>query len=471
VTLGLALALVMVVSAAWIVVGAAAGSSPMVPRSPRIAGWLRSLPGERLSYRVFLSCLLTFTGAYVGLLPLIRRVPTRALVGLIACLYAIVFVGPVLVSTDVFSYIAYARMGVIHGLNPYVSVPFAIRHDPVYPFVGVNWIFVPSAYGPLYTLLSYPFALLGVVGAVWGMKAVALVACAWTDWLVWRCADRRGVDPKLALGVVALNPLVVIYSLASAQNDFVMIAPTALATYLLLRGEEAANAADGGHRPRMGGPGARAPTTPVPEGMAPATPAPGARAPTTLALGALRVDLREAWAAASVVGAALVKAPAVLLLPFIVAGRRRLAALVGAGASAAITLAVSYVVFGAHGVDIFSGVNRDSAYVSGDSFATQIAHMLGKPGVFPVDHTILKGMLALVVVYLLVRTWRGYDWVAGSGWALLAAAVTSTWLQAWYLIWPLPLAVLARDRRLLWGTLVIQALFVVHQLSPMFAPQ
>jgi hypothetical protein len=61
--------------------------------------------------------------------------------------------------------------------------------------------------------------------------------------------------------------------------------------------------------------------------------------------------------------------------------------------------------------------------------------------------------------------------VAASGWALLAITVTSTWLLAWYLIWPLPLAAVSRDRRLLWATLAVQALFILHQVSPLFTPE
>jgi hypothetical protein len=88
--------------------------------------------------------------------------------------------------------------------------------------------------------------------------------------------------------------------------------------------------------------------------------------------------------------------------------------------------------------------------------------------VFPVDHTLLKAALVLIALHLLWRTWRGYDWVAASGWTLLAISVTSTWLLAWYVLWPLPLAVVARDRRLLAATLFIQALFIAHQISPLF---
>ena len=77
---------------------------------------------------------------------------------LIGVLQAIVFAGPILLSTDVFSYIAYARMGVEHGINPYLNGPVAIAHDPIYRYVGQDWKHVATAYGPLYTLLSYPLA-------------------------------------------------------------------------------------------------------------------------------------------------------------------------------------------------------------------------------------------------------------------------------------------------------------------------
>jgi hypothetical protein len=40
----------------------------------------------------------------------------------------------------------------------------------------------------------------------------------------------------------------------------------------------------------------------------------------------------------------------------------------------------------------------------------------------------------------------------------------------WYTIWPLPLAVISRDRRLLFATLAVQAMWVVHQTSPLWGP-
>ncbi len=441
--------LVLLAATVEIVLDAAQEHSPLIPRSPHIAGWLQSFGGERLGYRVFLIALLAFSVAYGVLLMVVVRargrdtadgigagdpVGTRGdevvagarasgedrtvarwAIGLVALLNLIVFAGPILISTDVFSYIAYARMGVVHGINPYTHGPVAIVGDPVFRYVGHDWLRVATAYGPLYTLITYPLGLLGVVGALWGMKLYALLASAATLVLVWHVARRRGHDRVFALLAVGANPLYVIYGLGGAHNDLIMLALMMAAVAFTLSG-------------------------------------------------------RDAAAGAAVVAGALVKATVAVLLPFMILARRRSAAVYGALAALALAALAGYAVFGIHGIDVVSALNRDSAFVSTDSFPNELAHLFGKPGVFPVDHDLLKAALVLIVAHLLWRTWRGYDWVAASGWALLAIAVTSTWLLAWYILWPLPLAVLTRDRRLLAATLFVQALFVFHQTSPLFAP-
>jgi len=410
-----------------IVLDGAVGHSPLIPKQPAIAGWLSGI-GERLGFRVFLIALIAATVAYAGLLALAylrgeRAISRRWAIALIALLHIVIFAGPVLISTDVFSYIAYARMGVEHGINPYLHGPVSIANDPVFRYVGRDWLRVASAYGPLYTLISYPLAPLGVEGALWAMKLEALLASAGTLALVWRCARARGKDPLGALVAVGVNPLYLIYGLGGAHNDLLMMLAMMAAVALMLT-------------PRESAPGER----------------------------------HEAGAGAFVIAGALVKATVAVLLPFMLLSRRRLAPLVGALAALVAMLAVGYAVFGIHGIDLVSALNRDASFVSTDSFANEIAHLFGKTGVFPVDHTLLKAALVLVAAHLLWRTWRGYDWISASGWCLLAISVTSTWLLAWYILWPLPLAVVARDRRLLIATLAVQGLFIVHQMTPLVAP-
>jgi alpha-1,6-mannosyltransferase len=446
--------LVLLAATVEIVLDASLEHSPLVPKSPHIAGWLRSFGGERLGYRTFLIAILAASVAYGVLLALMRtrvrdrdgdptaggapiadgarvaggeRAPAgdlraphdprtaRWAIGLVALLNLIVFAGPILISTDVFSYLAYARMGVVHGINPYLHGPVAISGDPVFHYVGHNWLRVDTAYGPLYTLLSYPLATLGLVGGLWGMKVYALIASAITLALTWRVARRRGHDEVFALLAVGANPLYVIYGLGGAHNDLIMLA-------------------------------------------------------LMMAAVAFTLSDRDAAAGATVVAGALVKATVAVLLPFMILARRRPTAVYGALGALALCALAGYLAFGVHGIDVVSALGRDSAFVSTDSFPNEIAHLFGKPGVFPVDHDLLKAALVLIVLHLLWRTYRGYDWVAASGWALLAISVTSTWLLAWYILWPLPLAVITRDRRLLLATLAVQALFIAHQTSPLFAP-
>ena len=71
---------------------------------------------------------------------------------------------PVLFSHDVYSYVDYARLGVVHGLDPYVHSPAAAPADPAY--ADVTWTDATSAYGPLFTLATYPLAWLPVGAAV-----------------------------------------------------------------------------------------------------------------------------------------------------------------------------------------------------------------------------------------------------------------------------------------------------------------
>jgi 1,4-dihydroxy-2-naphthoate octaprenyltransferase len=53
--------------------------------------------------------------------------------------------------------------------------------------------------------------------------------------------------------------------------------------------------------------------------------------------------------------------------------------------------------------------------------------------------------------------------VAATGWALLAAVVGSSWLLGWYVIWPLPFAAMAGDRRLKVASLALVAYFVANR--------
>ena len=403
----------MLAATCVIVLDAAAGKSSLVPEQPPVAAYLSSI-GAILNFKTFLAALVVMTVCFAGAVRTLGALPRRVVIGVTIALNVVVFAGPVLLSQDVFQYVDYGRLGVLHGLNPFLHGPAAVHTDPVFRYVGKVWHFVPTAYGPLFTLLSYPLALLGVTGAVWGMKLLALVSGLAVMALVWDCARRLGRDPLLATVLVAANPLWVIYGMGGAHNDILMDALMMAGVWWVLRGDDARGAA-------------------------------------------------------AVVAGAAVKATAIAVLPFMLLARRRSGLLWGTAAALVAIAAVSFAAFGVHGLDFVSVLKRNSTFVSSDSFPNEVAHLLGFPGVFRIDRTLLEIATVIVLAWLLWRCWRGYDWITASAWALLILAVTTTWLLAWYLLWSLPLAVLARDRRVLWATMGVGALFIVHQTAPLFS--
>ena len=66
--------------------------------------------------------------------------------------------GPPFQLTDMGNYLGYARLGGLHGLNPYTHVIGQEMHDPIYHFA--TWNNLHSPYGELFTALSYPLAFL-----------------------------------------------------------------------------------------------------------------------------------------------------------------------------------------------------------------------------------------------------------------------------------------------------------------------
>jgi len=331
--------------------------------------------------------------------------------GLIAIFLLAFAVAPVLLSHDVYSYLDYARLGVVHGLDPYVHAPDAAPTDPVY--ADVAWTEATSAYGPLFTLATYPLAWFPVDLAVALLKAVAALSVAALALVVARIASWRGVDPLRAAAFVALNPLVLVHVVGGAHND-------GLAMLLAM-----------------------------------------------LAVAALLAQ-RELAAGAALVAAAAIKASAAVLAPFALVeltrpqpGRsdERLArlgrALVGAlGAGLAIAIG-AYLAFGWNWTAAFGLAGENQDRTSYMSIPITFARLTGlDPD--PVRAAALV-LYAAALVYLLVRTWRGYDWVRASGWASLGLLLATAWLLPWYLIWLLPLTAISRSRPLQLLTLALTA--------------
>jgi alpha-1,6-mannosyltransferase len=313
---------------------------------------------------------------------------------------------PPLLSHDVYSYVDYARLGALHGIDPYVQPPAAFPADPA--FAHVTWPHTTSAYGPLFTLATYLLAALPVGVAVYALKAISAVAVLALAALVARLAPARGVNPLRAAAFVALNPLVLVHVVGGPHNDSIAILLMMLGVTGIL-------------------------------------------------------TAREASAGAALVAAVAVKASAAVAAPFallatvkppptgrnssIYGGFRPVGRLlVGVGVATVVVGAAAYLGFGWHWLDAFALAGENQGNTSHMSIPITAARLTG----LDPDATRI-GALALyaaLLAYLLLWTYRGNDWLRATAWATTGLLLATAWLLPWYLLWPLPLAALSRDRPL-----------------------
>jgi Glycosyltransferase family 87 len=344
-------------------------------------------------------------------------------------------IAPVLLSHDVYSYVDYARLGVVHGLDPYVHPPAAAPFDPAY--AHVTWIDATSAYGPLFTLATYPLAWLPVWLAVAALKATTALSVLGIALLVARIAPSRGVSPLGAAAFVALNPLVLIHVVGGAHNDgLAMLAATIGVAAMLSAREASAGAAFV---------------------AAFAIKAPAAiAAPFALLAVPRSVDLPPGSGVNPPNVARIRHSPHQGGVNVGYAPRRgAFALLLGAAAAALVLALAAHAAFGWNWLDALGLAGENQHRTTHLSIPITIARLTG------LDPTPVRiAALALYVVtflYLLVRTWRGGDWLRNAAWASFALLLATAWLLPWYLIWALPLAALSRDRPLQLLTLALTA--------------
>ncbi len=68
-------------------------------------------------------------GGYLVALRTAPRLPARWVIAAILAVHAIFLLSPPLALTDIFNYINYGRMEVVHHLNPYTTIPIFEPHD------------------------------------------------------------------------------------------------------------------------------------------------------------------------------------------------------------------------------------------------------------------------------------------------------------------------------------------------------
>jgi alpha-1,6-mannosyltransferase len=401
-----------VVLSGAIVALSAAQTNALVPQSVRpMPAWLAGVfahAGVPLGHGAL---IVVFTLMFVSYVLAVRgagELSPRAVMASIAALSALFLLAPVVLSTDVFSYQAYGRMGTLYGANPYLHGPSTIRLDPLYPFIGSKWVSTPTAYGPVFTALSYSLAHLDISASVVAYKSIAALAFLATVGLVWNAARIRGLEPIRAAALVGLNPLTVVWGLGGGHNDLLMLAALTAGLYALLQD-------------------------------------------------------RRLTGGATVAIAAAVKLTAGVVLPFAVARpqahRRRV--LTGAAVASMLVAAVGFVMFGTGQFHLLATLQHNQAGGDWQSIPGFISNEFGLGSVGRVVGYLLGVVFVGVTVWLLVQVRRGdLDWIAGAAWATVTMLVTASSLLPWYIAWLTPLAALSHDHRLRRWTLAITGVMV-----------
>jgi hypothetical protein len=381
---------------AWFTLAAAARPSVLSPPTLRThAPWLLGPFGGLLD-GTSTHVVALQTGLAVGLGVLgaswllawatADALPLKAVATVTALAQAVLVLGPPQPLTDAFNYVVYGRMA-LDGINPYTSVPADGRHDMAYALS--NWHHFPSPYGPLFTALSMPLALLSAPAALWVWKLVVLACALAVLALTAALAQHYGRSPQRAVVAVGLCPVTLVYGVGGLHNDGPPMV-CLLAAVLLLR-------------------------------------------------------RRPASAGALVVAAAAFKPSFAVVVPLIVLGAEdRAAAIAGAAAAGAAALALVVGLFGS----ALPATGLQGRLVTPLSLPNLAGALAGHGGADAGLRTAGRDVLAIAVLVATVVVARRRRLApAATAAVLLAALLTIAWVMPWYLLWSLPFLALIRARR------------------------
>jgi len=375
-------------------------SSPLVPdHRGSETGWAWLYLGASVAAFV----------AYIGAVALLgrgRSARVGAVLVVAAAVQLLPLAGPVLLSTDVYTYWDYGRLAAVHDVNPYSEPPSAVPGDPAYPLMGDRWRDTTTVYGPGFTLLSQGHAAIaGDSPALADRLYRALAAAAVL--LLAALAARLGRRAAFSAAFVGWNPLLAFHFAGGGHNDALMMA---------------------------------------------------------LVLGALALAAsgRRQLAGAAWACAIAVKWVPLLFLPLhaIAAWRGGRAILpLGFAAAAGVLGGLAFAFYGTAWLGAFGPLADNLS----DQARYSIPNRLSQLGL-PKDLAagLLAGLFVLAYLWLLVEAWRGR---ARLGLCAGLVLLATTWLVPWYAVWAVPFAAVEEDGAARWLALGLSAYLLRDAVS------
>jgi hypothetical protein len=416
--------------------------------------------GTTLKY-LFSAAIVGMYAAYVLAYLYAPRLRARWLITAILLAHLTFLLAPPLALTDIFNYINYGRMEVVHHLNPYTTIPILEPHDD--PSYAVsNWHQLLSPYGPLFTLLTFAVVPLGVAASFWALKGVLVLASLATIFLVWKCARLLGRDPRAAIALVGLNPIVLVWGLGGDHNDFLMVFLIILGFYLMFLARAAERDGRAAERDESTAAAADAPAGDERVAGAAKRGGQGGLSRARLRGWLLPLSALDIGAGAAFVTATAVKASGGVLIPVVLAGLLRTPralrqVLLGMLIAGAVLGVASLLAFGLHVPDL----STQSRLVTSESVPNLIGLAVGAGGENHLLHSLMSVVLVGSVLLCSWLAWRWRDSVTASGWASVALLLTLSWVLPWYVLWVLPLAALSSSRKLRAAALCVGVYLII----------
>ncbi|HEX4012125.1 MAG TPA: polyprenol phosphomannose-dependent alpha 1,6 mannosyltransferase MptB [Solirubrobacteraceae bacterium] len=234
----------------WAALGLA-GSLLVAYAAPRalddhVVGWwyMPATPaGASVSRVLVYAGMAALCVAWLGLgVGQARKLPSQRVLLIIAALWALpLALAPPLFSRDLYSYLAQGT--ILHlGHNPYRSSPEVLAglgRGHVLAAVSPFWRHTTAPYGPLFLGIISLLAgatgshLIGGVLLIRLFEAVGFVALALA---MPRLTRATGTDPRRALWLALLSPLVMLQLVAAGHNDILMVGILAVGVATALDG-------------------------------------------------------------------------------------------------------------------------------------------------------------------------------------------------------------------------------------------
>jgi hypothetical protein len=363
---------------------------------------------DRLGTALPVASVLGVAAGTVGFLVLLRaawrgEISMRSALALSVAFHLAIVLLPLLISRDVYSYIAHGQIVSVHHANPYVQTPADFPSFLTRTLVGPKWVDTPSVYGPLFSLLA------GVVtristrldALVDAFRLIAIAASLATTFVVGAVARRvRPSRAAFAVAAFGLNPVVLFHSAGSGHNDLLVALAIAIAAWCV-------------------------------------------------------VGDRTIWAVGILTCGALIKAtaflPLVLLVVWVIRRRppseRIRAGVAHAGVAIAIVALVAAPFFQLHDPTLgMLELSAHEGWLAPSRFFRRVLDAISGDTLGVVAR-VAFGLALVVAVSVLVRAVARAAasgrppaaLLGGWGWSLLALTLLGPVLLPWYLAWSLPL--------------------------------